>query len=241
MTGYLPIFLDVGGASCLVVGGGSVATEKALTLLRYGARVTVVAPQFTAQLEVRAAETDFLDLVYRTYRERDLDGRLLVIAATDDRALNGRIHDACRARGILINAVDDTRHCSFITGAVASSGPVQVAVSTSGTAPALASRLRRTIQDTVLPNHTGSLALFLSGWRAEVRDRLGSFDARRAFWHEVLDSQVPALLARKAWAEAEAAMAERLELCARGAAHATNHSPSPEDPASPLPFTRGRA
>ena len=121
-----PLFLELEGRSCLVVGGGSVATRQAKALEDCGARVTVVAPEVCG----------------RGFDDADVEGMTLVVAATNDRTLNGRVADLCKARGIPVNAVDDPANCTFVFPAVCRKGPMTVAVSSGGTCPVAAKLVR---------------------------------------------------------------------------------------------------
>ena len=142
---YYPVFLDVRGRTALVVGGGAVAERKAAGLARAGACVRVVAPTVTAGLEAHARD-GLVDLRRRAFRENDVEGVFLVYAATDDAAVNEAVYAEAEARGVPANVVDDPAHCSFIVPSVVRRGPLQLAVSTSGAAPALAKRLRRELE-----------------------------------------------------------------------------------------------
>ncbi len=145
--GYLPIFLDVTAAPCLVVGGGATAERKALGLLDAGAAVTVVSPELTPALRARA-RAGKLRHVARRYERRDLDGVHLVIAATSDSELHRQIAADARAAGILINVADQPQLCSFIVPATVARGALQIAISTGGASPALAARIRRELERT---------------------------------------------------------------------------------------------
>jgi precorrin-2 dehydrogenase / sirohydrochlorin ferrochelatase len=143
--GYLSIFLDVTAKPCLVVGGGATAERKAVSLLDAGAAVTVVSPDLTPGLLARARAGE-VRRIARRYHTGDLDGALLVIAATDDPELHRKIAAEARAAGVPINVVDQPELCSFITPAVVTRGTLQIAVSTGGTSPALAARIRRGLE-----------------------------------------------------------------------------------------------
>ncbi len=143
--GYLPIFLDVTAAPCLVVGGGTTAERKVLSLLDAGAAVTVVSPDLTPALWARAQAGE-LRHVARRYQAGDLDGARLTIAATDDSALHRAIAADASAAGIPINVADQPELCSFIAPAVVARGALQIAVSTGGASPALAARIRRELE-----------------------------------------------------------------------------------------------
>ncbi|MDQ6781965.1 MAG: bifunctional precorrin-2 dehydrogenase/sirohydrochlorin ferrochelatase [Actinomycetota bacterium] len=132
-----PVNLVLAGRSCLVVGGGSVAARKVEGLLAAGAIVTVVAAAVAD--EIRSLP---VTVVERRYQPGDLDGRWLVITATDDTAVNRAVRDEGDAAGVWVNAADDPASCSFILPAVVRQGPVMVTVSTSGYSPAMATWLK---------------------------------------------------------------------------------------------------
>jgi len=137
---YLPIFLDVIGRRCLVIGGGEVAARKVASLLEVGADVVVVSPSMVdglAQL-VREGRVDHRK---REYASGDMAAAALVYAATDDAELHQRLHAEARALGIPINVVDVPSLCTFITPAVMTRGSLKIAVSTEGASPAMAKRI----------------------------------------------------------------------------------------------------
>lgn len=139
---YLPVFLDVAGRPCLVVGGADVAARRVETLLATGARVVTIAPQFTPAIERLAEAPAPVHLVRREYRAGDLDGMRLVFAATGDETVAARVAaDAARA-GVWCNLADRPELCSFVMPAILERGPVTVAVGTGGASPALAVVLR---------------------------------------------------------------------------------------------------
>lgn len=145
----LPLFLDVTGRSVLVVGAGTIATRKALDLLTARAKVRVIAPEIAPQLH--AAASDSLTVERRAFEARDLEGVWLVFAATDDAAVQRRIAEECERARVFCVAVDDPPNASAYGGAVVRRGPVTIAISTSGEAPALA-RLLREVLEQVLPD-----------------------------------------------------------------------------------------
>jgi precorrin-2 dehydrogenase/sirohydrochlorin ferrochelatase len=139
-----PVVLNGARFQALVVGGGSVASRKVRGLLEGGVRVTVVAPQIADELAVEAAQRSDLTLKQRGYEPADLAGISLVIAATDDAALNRRIADEGARRGCLVNVVDDPEAGTFVTPSVHRAGELTIAVST-GKTPAAAVAIRAEI------------------------------------------------------------------------------------------------
>lgn len=142
---YYPIFLDVENRDVLIVGGGNVCARKAETMLRYGARVTIVSPEFTEEIE-EWARAGTVAIRRKPYEERDLDGASIVIASTDVQRVNEQVAADCRERRIPVNVVDVTPLCEFIVPAIVESGTIQIAVSTGGKSPALARTLKEDLQ-----------------------------------------------------------------------------------------------
>jgi siroheme synthase-like protein len=204
---FYPVFLDLRGRSCLVVGGGPVAAAKVRALLDAGAAVTVVSPDAADPLPDWAA-AGRIRWLERRFREDDVAGRMLVIAATDDLAVNAAVYACADRVGVFANAVDDLDHCSFIAPAVARRGQLQVAVSTAGSSPALAKRIRDRIATDVLGEEEAALAELVGAWRPRVKTALAGYNRRQRFWEGVLESCVPELVASGRTGRAEAALAE---------------------------------
>jgi len=142
---YYPINLDVRNRNCLVVGGGDVATRKAVRLVKCGARVTVVSPEATDRL-IALADRGELTLLKRTYRASDLDDMILVMGATNNRSLNLEIYRDAERRGKLCNIADQPDVCNFILPSVVERGDLVISVSTSGSSPAFAKKLRKDLE-----------------------------------------------------------------------------------------------
>jgi len=144
--GYIPIFLDVTGSECVVVGGGEVAARKVESILEAGARVSVVSPSLSPQMAAIVAGEQVTH-VARNYQPGDIRGCVLVYAATDDPKLQRELAAEARALGIPVNVVDVPELCSFIAPAVVKRGELKIAISTGGASPAFAARLRRNLED----------------------------------------------------------------------------------------------
>ena len=187
MTFY-PVFLNLRGRRAVVIGGGAVAEQKVLGLLAAGAHVTVVSPETTPRLEELAAAGG-IDLRRRPYRTGDLAGAWLAIAGTDDRAANAQVWAEAEREGVLLNAVDDLDHCSFIAPAIHREGDITVAVSTAGKSPALAARLRQRVARLVGPAEA-RLCELLGALRPELAARVPDSRARTALWYRLVDSDV---------------------------------------------------
>jgi len=143
---YYPAFLDLHGKTVLIVGGGAVARRKIETLSEYGALIHVAAKELTPALK-ELMEKGAIRFLGREFREEQLDGVFLAIAATDDPDMNRKVSLAARARNIPVNAVDQPSDCTFIVPSIVRRGDLVIAVSTSGKSPALAKRLREQIEE----------------------------------------------------------------------------------------------
>jgi siroheme synthase-like protein len=173
--------LDLEGRDCLVVGAGSVGLEKIEGLLDAGAQVTVVAPQAIAA--VRALPVSWLP---RPYASGDLDGRFLVIAATDVPTVNRQVYEDAGRRSLLCNVADVPELCTFILPAVLRRDPIAIAISTGGASPALAQRIRRDIERIVGPEHQ-QLARELRRLRPWAKRNLASYEERKAFFQQAVE------------------------------------------------------
>jgi precorrin-2 dehydrogenase / sirohydrochlorin ferrochelatase len=181
---YYMACLDLEGRDCLVVGAGSTGIEKAEGLVECGAVVTVVAPQASSKLDGLPVEW-----IRRRYRQSDLDGRFLVIAATSVPSLNRRVFLDAEAIGLLCNVVDVPELCNFILPAVHREGPIAIAVSTGGASPVLAQRLRERIAALIGPEHA-ELARRLRKLRPWVKAHYQTYEERRDFFRELVEREL---------------------------------------------------
>ena len=189
---YLPIFLNIEDRKCLVVGGGKVAVRKVTLLKRAGAHITVVSPQLCDELRALLEQASVTH-VAREFQDEDLHGCVLVIAATDVKAVNRRVSELANAQRIPVNAVDSPDLCSFIMPSIIDRSPVQIAVSTGGASPVLA-RLLRSRLESFIPAAYGRLAQLVDDYRERVKQRFTVPDQRRYFWENILQGQVAELL-----------------------------------------------
>ncbi len=203
-----PLFADLKGLPVLVVGGGIVARRKAAALREAGALVRVGAPELDAELAswVEAGAVTWLPGEYVPHW---LDGVWLVIAATAERALNARIAADAAARRIFANVMDDAALSRFHVPAVVDRAPLTVAISTAGAAPALASRVRETLER-ALDHALGELVALAQRYRARIVRRYADLAERRGFYAWLHDGPVLSLLRRSRPAEAEQALLEEL-------------------------------
>ncbi len=180
---YYPVFLDIEGKRCVVVGGGAVGLRKVRMLLDFGANVTVISPRLCSQLR-ELADEGRVDTVKREYETGDLEEVFLVVAATDDMAINTRVAEEAARKGKLINVVDMPRLSNFIVPSYLRRGDLTVAVSTNGKSPALARKIR-----TEMERHIGDEYAMLTSLIDEVRCQLRGRDIAPSAgrWQQALD------------------------------------------------------
>jgi len=205
---YLPLFLDMRDRLIVIVGGGPVAERKLALLAECGARLKVVAPTLTRALQA-ARDAGRLEHVARRFEPRDLDGARLVVAATADRAVNAAVAAAAEQHGIVANVVDDLDLSTGILPAIIDRSPIVVAVSTGGTAPVLARRVRAQLE-TVIDESLGRVATFAATWRGRIRAAIPDLSARRRFYDWLLDGPVAGLVRHAQPAAAAALIAGEL-------------------------------
>lgn len=184
-----PISLKLQQQPCLIVGGGHIAYRKAVLLANAGAIIHVIAPKIEAQL-LEIVEQTHGQYVPSTFNESiQLSDYRLVIAATDDKAVNQQVFECCEAKKILVNSVDDPPHCRFMVPAIIDRSPLIVSVATNGQSPVL-SRQIRTQLETAIPHAMGKLAEFSGKWRNVVKEKIVNPDERRIFWEDLYASRL---------------------------------------------------
>jgi precorrin-2 dehydrogenase/sirohydrochlorin ferrochelatase len=194
---YYPLFLEISGRRCVVVGGGNVAKRKVERLLACGARVEVVGKVLIPEIEAlrRAGEIVHRDADY----DSDLiHGAFLVIGATDSDGVNERIARDARALGIPVNIVDDPARCDFILPAVVERGDLVIAVSTGGRSPALAGKLRRELEAAYGPEYAVLLEI-LGELREKVIAEGRPSAENRALFEAVVQSDILDKIRAKQW------------------------------------------
>ena len=182
-----PISLKLQQQPCLIVGGGHIAYRKAILLAKAGAVIHVIAPEIESNLLeiVESSQGQYVqapfspDIQLRNYR--------LVIAATNDKAVNIQVFEACEAEKILVNSVDDPPHCRFMVPAIIDRSPLVVSIATNGTSPVLSRQIRTQLEATI-PHGMGKLADFSGQWRASVKAKIINPDERRIFWEDLYAS-----------------------------------------------------
>lgn len=185
---YLPIFIQIKQRPCLVVGGGSIAARKVALLRKAQANVTVVSPKLCEELQRLSAE-QLIQYENREFQVSDLDSCVVVIAATDQRAVNERVSALSQQLRLPVNVVDNPDLCSFIMPSIIDRSPVVIAVSTGGSSPVLA-RLIRTKLEGIIPSAYGRLAELVEGFRDKVKAAFPNVESRRNFWENILGGSV---------------------------------------------------
>ena len=170
---YFPFFIDIKDKPCLVVGGGMVALRKIEKLLPFGVEITVVSPAFCAEVE----GMEGIQRIQRKFHPMDIVGKLFVIGATDDEAVNQQISDLCRAEGTLVNIVDDREKCSFFFPALVKKGEFVAGFSTGGGSPLAAQYIRQKVEDAV-PDGFDRVVEVLSAVREQVKTEISDIRKR---------------------------------------------------------------
>ena len=177
MPDYYPVFLNLAGKRCVIIGGGVIAQGKIGGLLQAGCKITVISPDATPGIR-QAAQRGDITWLERAYEPGDLEGAFIGVAATNVWHVNREIYEEAERLGVLLNVVDDPDLCSFIAPSVVKREPVTLAISTGGASPALARKLRETLA------HAGALewadlADVLAQARRVVKEKRVAIDPER--------------------------------------------------------------
>lgn len=205
----LPVFLKLRGEPVTLIGAGTVASRKALFLCRAGANLTVIAPHIDSGLRT------LLDDHGGTWRPRiyapgDLEGQILVIAATPDNAVNRQVHAEARERNIPVNVVDTPELCTFTFPSIVDRNPLLVAIGTNGASPVLGRAVRRQLE-AMLPARLGDVAQFAGALRGRVKAAIPDESARRRFWEDLVEGPVAEMVLAGRIDEARIAVDKRLQ------------------------------
>ena len=219
---HLPLFAQVRGRRCLIVGGGAVAERRARLLLEAGALPTLVAPEFAAGVEALAADEPAVTLERAPFTEDLVERFWLIVAATNDPEVNARVAAAAERAHRFCNVVDDGERSSFIMPAIVDRDPVTIAISSGGFSPVVARHIKGLIESLV-PSRLGALARLAGRWRARVRDALPDPETRRHFWQAVVAGPVAQHCEAGRDDAAEEALGRMLDDAARGAWSAASH------------------
>jgi siroheme synthase-like protein len=178
--------LKLKGRRCVVIGGGDIGLEKVEGLLACDADVTLIAPVAHPELEDLAAEGS-IEWEKRLYAgTADLEGAFMVVAATDDSEINIGVYDDAEGRAMLVNVVDVPPLCNFILPAIVRTGPLAIAISTAGSSPALAKRMKREISE-LFGEEYARLAVILNGTRGWAKGTLPTYQDRKEFFEGIVN------------------------------------------------------
>jgi precorrin-2 dehydrogenase/sirohydrochlorin ferrochelatase len=207
---YYPVFLNLKDRKIVVIGGGKVAERKAFALLKAGADLTVISPEVTRKME-KEIKKGGIKHIRRQYRQGDLRGTFLVIAATDSPAINERIS---RDAPCLVNVVDTPQLCNFIVPSVMKRGPMMIAISTGGISPALSRSIRKELEGLYGPEFSGYLES-LRSIRAEALKGIGNKKKRGEFLKSLASGDMLGILRGKGCSEAKRRAAASLKKAKR--------------------------
>lgn len=204
-----PISLKLQQQPCLIVGGGRIAYRKAVLLVKAGAVIDIISPEIDANLleVIQQCGGQYIQAPYsaslslRYYR--------LVIAATDDQAVNQAVFEACEADNVLVNSVDDPPHCRFMVPAIIDRSPLVVSIATNGASPVLSRQIRTQLEASI-PHGMGKLADFSGKWRSTVKAKIVNPDERRIFWEELYVSPLKEQVFNDNLAEADRLITQAL-------------------------------
>jgi precorrin-2 dehydrogenase/sirohydrochlorin ferrochelatase len=235
---FYPIVLRLRDRRVLVVGGGKVAARKAGGLAEAGARVLAVSPEFTPAFR-RLAETRAVTCVRRPYESGDVAGAALVVAATDDLAVNARVRADARRAGILVSVADDPEHSDFFVPAVVRRGDLLLAISTGGGSPALAGDLRREL-DALVPADWEILVRLLAQARGRVRQAITDPARRQALMRRLVKLDLLSVLRKDGPEAVLKRIEDRIALATSRRGPRARSSRAERTPARPGPAARLR-
>jgi precorrin-2 dehydrogenase / sirohydrochlorin ferrochelatase len=201
LESFCPLHIDLKARECLVIGGGAVAERKVKVMLSYKARVTVVSPQLNPALDdlFKKKKITYLADIFRPAYLKDI---FLAICATDSEAVNRQAAADCIARGILVNTVSEPENCTFFLPAILKNGPLTIAVSTAGSSPALARRIRDQLSADFGPQY-GAFATLLQAIRPKIMARIKDQSKRKALFNYLSGEEFFALVKERSAAQVD--------------------------------------
>ncbi|MBT5031471.1 MAG: uroporphyrinogen-III C-methyltransferase [Proteobacteria bacterium] len=183
---FFPAFMNLQSRECVVIGGGSVALRKARLLASAGANIVIIAPEICEELKhLEQVKT----LHQRPFQDSDLQDATLVIAATNDRALNEHVSKLAQLKNLPVNVVDNPALSSFITPSIIDRSPIVVAISSGGNAPVLARSLRARLESLIPPAY-GQLAASMGKLRIKLKKKIPTDRDRRLFWEQIVNGPI---------------------------------------------------
>ena len=207
MPEYYPVYLNLTGKCCVILGGGTIAQGKIAALRDAGASITVISPEATEGIK-RAAQRRDVTWLEREYEPGDLEGAFIAVAATNVWHVNRQIYEESEARGVLLNVVDDPDQCSFIAPSIVRRDPITLAISTGGASPALARKMREVLSEARVLQWA-ELAGVLAQARRVIKDQRTIIDPTR--WQCVITEGLLELTRNGDDAEAVAIILNQLQ------------------------------
>ncbi|HDP69267.1 MAG TPA: bifunctional precorrin-2 dehydrogenase/sirohydrochlorin ferrochelatase [Actinobacteria bacterium] len=185
---YYPVYLNLKGKKCVVIGGGNVAERKVLALIGCGAKITVISPELGEDLNMLKIKGD-IEHIGREYRKGDLEGAFVVVGATDEPSVNKLVYEEANVLNLLLNIVDVPELCNFIVPSIVKRGDLKLSISTSGKAPALAKKIRLELEKIFGPEYEFYVNL-LGETRERIKQKYKSSDERNDAWRRILESDI---------------------------------------------------
>jgi len=182
---YFPLFLDINGRHCIIIGGGAVASRKVISLLKAEAKITLISPKISSDIQ-DLVDAGTITLLQREYQNEDISQAFLVVAATNNPNVNAQIASQANELNTLVNVADNPDLGSFIFPSVVDRDPVTVAISTGGASPVFSRQLRMRL-DTMIPQKSGSLAAITEEYREKVKNTFEKIEQRKEFWETALN------------------------------------------------------
>lgn len=192
MAHLFPIFINLAGKNCLVIGGGQVAERKVEDLFSYGANIIVISPKAGDNIN-RWFNQGLIDWQARQFVDSDLDHAFLVFVATNDALVNKEIVEQCRRQGILANAVDDPPNCDFYVPAVVRRNSLVVGISTEGKSPLFARKMREQLEE-LIGEEYGQFVDILGEQRDYIKQVIPDIETRKKVFQALVDSDILDLL-----------------------------------------------
>lgn len=192
MRKYYPVMLDIINKTCIIIGGGSVATRKVKTLMEYKANIIIISDKLSDELKYIVKNNNLI-WKKKKYSDEDLDGAFLVFAATDDQEVNNTIYKRAKAQNILINIVDAHEKCTFIVPSKIEQGDLTIAISTNGKSPMLTKKIKEDLSEIYTPAYAELLSI-LGDIREKSLKEIPDITKRKDLFHEIVYSDIITLL-----------------------------------------------
>ena len=184
---YFPMYVDISDKKCVVVGGGRIAFHKIEILEQFGSKITVISPFIGDDIYALSKKVEKpLIFIEREFMDSDICDARLVVAATDNVALNSHISNICKAKGIMVNVVDVKEECTFIFPAIVKRDELVISISTGGSSPAMASRIKKNIESAI-PAYYSSVIELMGEHREYIKKEIHTQQERKKVYNELID------------------------------------------------------